>query len=278
MFTEQQIINYYDECEVHYKMNWKLDKCLAMHYGYADEANRSFEKSLLNMNHQLAKRIGITENDYVLDAGCGVGGSSIYIAKNFGCKAHGITLAGNQVASGTKNAEKLGVSDRVQFSQQSYLNTNFPDETFDVVWAIESICHAPDKSIFFNEAYRVLKPGGRIVVSDYIKEPNLTEEQQSLIDKWLHCWAIEGIATEAEKRDYLSIFENVTVEDLSEQITPSAKHMYKMYYLGYVFHRMYDLIWGVSKESEANFQSAKYQYLAFKKKLWRYKVFTAVKK
>ena len=81
-YNEDDVILYYDLNEAQYKLNWKLDTCLALHYGYQDEENRSFEKSLINMNAQLAKRAKITENDFVLDAGCGVGGSSIYLAKH----------------------------------------------------------------------------------------------------------------------------------------------------------------------------------------------------
>lgn len=277
MFTEQNVIDYYDETEVHYKMNWKLDKCLAMHYGYKDEQNRSFEKSLINMNNQLAKRVNITSDDYVLDAGCGVGGSSIYLSKKIGCKTHGITLSENQVESASKNALKANVQDRAKFSQQSYLETNFDDETFDVVWAVESVCHAPDKSLFFNEAFRILKPGGRLMMADYIKMPNLDDAGEGLIKDWLHCWAIDNIATVDELNIFLKNYSESNIEDLTEYITPSSKYMHRMYYLGYVFHRAYDLIYGVSKESEANFKSAKFQYQALKKNYWVYKVVTAVK-
>jgi len=78
-----------------------------MHYGYADEENKSFEKSLFRMNTFLIEQANITKDDYILDAGCGVGGSSIFMSKHTGCRATGITLAPRQVESATKSAKSL---------------------------------------------------------------------------------------------------------------------------------------------------------------------------
>jgi tocopherol O-methyltransferase len=277
MFTEQNVIDYYDEVEVHYKQHWKLDKCLAIHYGYVDKKNRSFQKSLVNMNRILIEKAQISKTDYVLDAGCGVGGSSIFMAKETGCKAVGITLANKQVESAKKYAIKRGVSDLVDFDAQSYLNTNFEDNTFDVIWALESVCHSPDKADFYKEARRILKPGGRLIVADYYRKENLHNDGDTLIKQWLHCWAIENISTLEDTKSYLEDFRESNIEDITKNIRPSSKYMYNMHYLGLIFHRAYDLIYGVSKESEANFQSAKYQYQALKKNYWTYNIITAVK-
>lgn len=277
MFKDQDIIDYYNACEIHYKLNWKLDQSLAMHYGYYDEENKDFAKSLINMNAQLAKKVNITSDDYVLDAGCGVGGSSIFLAKFIGCKAHGITIVEKQVESAEQHAVQANVEDKATFSRQSYLNTNFPDDTFDVVWAVESVCHAPNKADFYKEAYRVLKPGGRIIIADYFMQSELNQDGIDLVKKWLHCWAIDSIPTQEEQYENLKNFKDVQIENWTEYMKPSAFRMYRQYYIGYILHRIYDLIYTVSKESEANFQSAKYQYQALKKDYWKYLVTTAIK-
>lgn len=77
----QKIINYYRDTENAYKDSWDLDNSLAIHYGYWDDRVQSFSQSLVRMNEVMATAADIKKTDIVLDAGCGVGGSSIFLAK-----------------------------------------------------------------------------------------------------------------------------------------------------------------------------------------------------
>ena len=140
---------------------------MAMHYGYWDKDTRNLRQSLTNMNVKLAELTGISKDDFVLDAGCGVGGSSIFLAKNFGCKVIGITLSSKQVEAAKMNALNNGISGKATFEINNYSSTNYPDEIFDVVWAIESVCHAAEKADFLREAHRILKKGGRLIMADF---------------------------------------------------------------------------------------------------------------
>ena len=87
----------------------------------------------------------IKKSDIVLDAGCGVGGSSIFLSKIIGCQTIDITLSQNQVRKATQNAKKNDVVKKTQFFVMDFENPTFPAKTFDVVWAIESVCHAVSK-------------------------------------------------------------------------------------------------------------------------------------
>lgn len=81
-----------------------------MHFGYWDEKVKIFSQSLERENEILADKAKIKSSDVVLDAGCGVGGSSILLAKKFGCKVIGITLSERQAEQATRNAERNGVA------------------------------------------------------------------------------------------------------------------------------------------------------------------------
>jgi MPBQ/MSBQ methyltransferase len=100
---------------------------------------------------------------------CGIGGTSRYIAKKLGPKAHvtGITLSPNQVKRAQQLAVEQGVGDNTQFTVMNALAMDFPDNSFDIVWACESGEHMPDKEKYIQEMMRVLKPGGKYVMATW---------------------------------------------------------------------------------------------------------------
>ena len=104
----------------------------------------------------------------VLDVGCGFGGTSRYLADKLGPKADvtGITLSPNQVKRGTELAKERGLSN-AKFMVMNALEMDFPDNSFDIVWACESGEHMPDKEAYINEMMRVLKPGGKFVMATW---------------------------------------------------------------------------------------------------------------
>ena len=91
-FSNQDVANYYDHTAPHYRQFWRLDKSMALHYGFWKPGTKTFKESLENTNAELATLAQIDASDHVLDAGCGVGGSAIFLAKKVGCQATGITL------------------------------------------------------------------------------------------------------------------------------------------------------------------------------------------
>merc|ERR1712146_583378 len=96
----------------------------------------------------------------VLDVGCGIGGTTRHLAKILGTNSQltGITLSGEQVKRATELANEQGISN-VQFKVMDALKMDYPDNSFDFVWACESGEHMPDKKAYVDEMVRVLKPG-----------------------------------------------------------------------------------------------------------------------
>src|SRR5258708_27943241 len=104
------------------------------------------------MNGVRANAAGARRRAVVLDAGCGVGGTAIWLAGEFGARVVGITPVAGQVTRARRLAGVRQVADLVSFDQQDYRSPTFPDASFDVVWAQESVCHAPDKQSFVTAA------------------------------------------------------------------------------------------------------------------------------
>jgi tocopherol O-methyltransferase len=99
-----QIIYYYDSCETDYRLFWDLAYSQAMHAGYWDENTKTLRDALHRENEILAERAQIKPGEQVLDAGCGIGGSSLYLAQTHQCQVTGITLSAKQVETATKLA------------------------------------------------------------------------------------------------------------------------------------------------------------------------------
>lgn len=280
MFTKQDIARYYDLSEVHYRLFWNLDKSQSLHYGYWDKSTKSFHDALLNLNQVLAAKASIVQTDVILDAGCGVGGSSLWLARNFGCRVEGISLTMKQVEKANYFAKEAGLSDNVNFTQQDFSQTHFPSASFDVVWAIESVCHAEDKSLFLKEAFRLLKKGGRLVMADFFKTKDLPEKGEKMVKRFANSWAINDFAVweEFEQQAYESGFQNVETEDAGRAILPSAKRLYRSYFLGKPAAVLYRIFNGKPTSLAANnVDSAYLQYATLKKGWWKYRLVKAVK-
>jgi tocopherol O-methyltransferase len=190
----KNIVDYSAASENAYKDSWDLNNSLAIHYGYWDDNVKSFPQSLLRMNEVMIEASKITSNDKVLDAGCGVGGSSIFIASKLSCSVTGITLSEGQVQQAMSNAKQRGLEKLVNFTIMDYCNTSFADESFDVVWGCESICYADDKEKFIKEAFRLLKPGGRLIVADGFVT-KFENNDQPIIRQWLDGWQVNYLET-----------------------------------------------------------------------------------
>lgn len=276
MFDEKDIENYYDQTAVHYRIWWALEKGKSLHYGLWFKDTKNFIQALENTNKYLSQLAKIKSNDKILDAGCGVGGSAIFIAKNYDANVTGITLSQKQVDKAKQNAKDAKVENLVNFEKRNYCSTDYTSESFDVVWSIESVSSANDKFDFIKEAYRLLKAGGRIVLSDYFKIEYIQSEKDKInIQKWLNGWAISDIETPEKFTKMMEEvgFKNIKVIDMSKEIMPSVKRMYYSFFPGGLYSIIYNFFKpSVSRFAKSHFWTAYYQYKTLKKGLWNYKI------
>ncbi len=282
LFTNKDIADYYDQTEIHYRRAWDLEASLAMHYGYWREDTESFRDSLQHMNDALARIANIKRTDRVLDAGCGVGGSSIFLAKNYGCQVTGITLSAKQQASAKANAEKEGLENLTSFDQQDFTNTTFPDASFDVIWTLESVVHASDKQAFLEEAYRLLKPGGRLIMGEYFKkESDFSLKEDRLLKKWLHAWAIPDIERRSSFEQMISKngFQKTEFHNITAHIRRASWRMFYGSFFMTVLSGLYRIYNPkVSYFADNHYKALFYQYPALRKGLWKYYLVRAEKK
>jgi SAM-dependent methyltransferase len=189
-------------------------------------------------------------------------------------------LNAKQVQKATLFAQEAGLSAKATFEQKDYLHTGYPSGSFDVIWAIESVCYADDKSLFLKEAFRLLKKGGRLVMADFFKTKDLYGYPAQMVKQFANSWAINDFAVweEFEQQAFSAGFHSVESEDAGEAIMPSAKRLYRAYFLGKPAAILYRLFNGKPTNLAINnVESAYLQYVTLKKGWWKYRIVSAEK-
>lgn len=271
-FSNQDIINYYDHTQTHYQQWWKMEESMGLHYGVWDKNTKSLSQAIINTNAQLALLGQVSKNDSILDAGCGVGGSSIFLAKTYGCNVKGITLSSRQVKTATEFSTNNKVHHLAQFEEMDYTKTRFPDNHFDVVWAIESMQTATDKSLFFKEMQRVLKPGGRLLFADVFKRGDWDIEKTPVMQTMLNGWAMSDILSikELEKTGERYNFALAKNRCVTTEVIPSIKKYYRFAWAGMFGTKWYNLFHNATYFSKIHYKTGFAQYKGWKKGLWDY--------
>ena len=198
------------------------------HYG-SPPRPKDFLKAKSDFVHEMARWGGLDQlpqGTTVLDVGCGIGGSSRILARDYGLDVTGITISPRQV-SRAQELTPPGVT--AQFAVDDAMALSFPDASFDVVWSVEAGPHMPDKAVFARELLRVLKPGGVLVVADWNQRDdrrvplNWWERpvMRQLLDQWAHpaFASIEGFAERLEETGLVQ--GNVATADWTAETLPS---------------------------------------------------------
>lgn len=152
-----------------------------IHHGYYEtNSSLSPRDAQEKLIEKLINLLDVVPQAHILDVGCGMGGSSLYLAKNYDAIVTGITLSPKQVEMARNNAQKNNIH-QVTFQVEDALRLNsFSDNSFDIVWSLESCEQFFDKNKFIHEAYRVLKPGGQLMLATWCSN---REEYEGTLEK-----------------------------------------------------------------------------------------------
>lgn len=229
-WLRDKIKAYYQETTGPYYLAW-AGETLAFHVGLEEEASpqaegeapkqaASRDESLLRMNRYLADKARIGPGTRVLDAGCGVGGSSIWLARERGATVVGITLDPGQVELARRFAEERGVQG-VTFEQMDFSATTFEHVSFDVVWNIESLCHSGDARAYLRHVFDLLKDGGRFACMDFFRgSGGDPAHAETMCEGWVlpDLQSIESVAAMLAEIGFAS----VETEDVTARVLPTA--------------------------------------------------------
>lgn len=221
-----RIRDFYDDSSELWEQVWGEH----MHHGYYGRAGTyttERRQAQIELIEALLAWAEIENQTTILDAGCGIGGSTLYLAQKFGARVTGITLSPRQASRAREKANATNLNS-VTFQVANALETPFAADTFDLVWSLESGEHMPDKTQFLQECYRVLKPGGKLMLATWCHRPThslageLTADEREHLEEIYRVYCLPHVISlpEYEAIAWQCGFRDLRADDWSAAVAP----------------------------------------------------------
>ena len=184
------------------------------------------DRAVVRMIGEVVGPARIGADDVVADAACGVGGTALHLAGTLGCKVIGLNVSEGQLKTAGELANSDGLEHLVEFRfSDCSEEIRLPDNSVDVVVSIDGACHMADRGRFLKECVRILRPGGRLVGSDWMAAEALTrEEYREHIQPVCESWSMIRLE---DAEGYFGLLEAAGLElagfeDVSARCLPNA--------------------------------------------------------
>lgn len=195
-----------------------------LHHGYWDGTSddASLEDATNRLTDKLSGLLNIQPGDRLLDLGCGIGEPAIRLATAYDIDIVGVSISERQVRRANDRAASAGLASRLAFQLADAMDLPFADESFDIVWALESLHHMPDRWHVLRQVARVLRPGGWVAIGDFLLVPGAEQRPDTA---GMPANAASGLSV-VGRDDYLSGIRAAglvpqAIEDVSEHTRPS---------------------------------------------------------
>ncbi|MFA5134626.1 MAG: class I SAM-dependent methyltransferase [Patescibacteria group bacterium] len=277
----KNVEKYFDDSSKYYSLLYADRESLGYHYGYWDKNIQSRKQALLNVNQKVADLLRVQSGDRVLDAGCGVGGTSLWLAKHVNAQFIGITLSGEQVKMARRIAERRKLSKRVMFQKMDFLSTSFAEQSFDKIFAIEAFCHSYfSLTTILKEMHRILKKRGMLVMCDgFLHFKPRDRHEQQWLRNFCKGWHVDTLLTHGEiiQSFEQAGFRNVTFIDRTALAKKGSRQIYRLGLWAYPVVKLLQLLRLASRLVPDNIFASMAQKKMFDRGIMGHGTFSAAK-
>lgn len=207
-------------------------------YGYWSREGMAIDDACDALTDLMAREMDLEQGDRILECGCGYGASAVYIATHYKPKKIvGIDATEIRIETGRKLIEENHLQDVIQIETGDATKLQFDAGSFNKVLAIECAFHFNTRKAFFGEAFRVLAPGGLLVMTDIIVSPEINfsdhtiEELKKFISADLKYYCEDNIYDFDTYKDYLKEvgFDQIKTYSIKDKvILQFADHLEKV--------------------------------------------------
>lgn len=226
-----EIVRHYDLLQDFYE---RIFGNLSIHYPLWLSGTKDIHEASMNSNRILADACQPHSGHRVLDAGCGLGGSSFWLAQNYGVSVLGISLSEANIRRCQELAAQKRLDHLVKFAAVDFMSEPFSADSFDVVWNLESFNYACPKQAYIRNTYRILKPGGIWVCLDGFIDLRQCRAVHNYLRVWsvnkgfIHTWEHWEPVTAVQRYMIDCGFERVRYEDLTRCILRAPPSRYPL--------------------------------------------------
>lgn len=167
-----------------------LDQRLAYATGIFADPGEDLETAQLRKYRRIQSKLDIRPGERVLDVGCGWGSNLLFLAQHTGGQFHGITLSARQRDEAVARARAWGVADRVRIDVLHVEELDLPAESVDAVLFSGSIVHMHNREAIHGRVARLLRPGGRLLISDCYYPVEIRGDRESAATEYIFVEAL----------------------------------------------------------------------------------------
>ncbi len=238
-----------------YAHQMNAEKTLAMHSGYYEKGIKTHEEAVINKNKFIENLLDldnlVIKKGVIIDAGCGVGGTSIYLAKKHSNIIFiGLNNSSSQIGLASKFAQQYHVISNTEFILGDHRAIGINDNSVDGIFAIEALTRTKDKKRFLKEAYRILKQNKKLVIDDafLIKKPS-NYFTKIAYNAYCKTWNIPSVDN---LKDFKTYLEDLKFSDIKIiDITKNSRFSFFMINLKFLINT----IFSKSKRKKENIEN-----------------------
>ncbi|MFJ6776684.1 SAM-dependent methyltransferase [Kitasatospora sp. NPDC091257] len=200
-----------------------------IHFGiWEQDDTSSMTAAQSRLTDRLISLLRLKDEDYLLDVGCGTGHPAMRLAEQTRARILGVNISSSQVDTAAAKSRAAGLSSRLEFVHADAMELPYESGTFDAAWAVEMLFHVPDRLQVLREIHRTLKPGGRVVLTDFVEREQLTGHEWDLLTQG---FAFSSLLHPQDYGDLVTRagFEAVQVHDVTAETRKNMEWIQSRY-------------------------------------------------